>query len=178
MQRIQTVSDESIPKASVPVVEGIKKQFGKCPNIFGSMAHSPAALKALLGVMQSMDGASLTGREQEAVALRVGQMHGCKYCSAAHTAKAKMLGVTENETIAWRQGKADDPKLQVLLDLAETIVNKRGTISDEDVQAARKAEISDAELIETVACVAQNVFTNYINGLVLTEVDFPAAKEI
>ena len=45
-------------------------------------------------------------------------------------------------------------------------------------QAARDAGVSDAELLETVAIVACNTFTNYVNALVHTEVDFPAAPAI
>ena len=65
-----------------------------------------------------------------------------------------------------------------MITLAETMVDKRGQLSDKDIQTARDAGVSDAELLETVAIVATNTFTNYVNALAETEVDFPIAPVI
>ncbi len=175
MPRITTVSIETAPEESRPILEKIKSAFGRVPNIFGSMAHSPAALKALTGLFDALEKGSLTGKAHEAIALRVGQMNGCEYCTAAHTAKAKMAGATEEETIAFRKGTSDDTKIQAILKFVDAILEKRGKVSNADVQSARKAEITDAELIETVAIISCNRFTNYINALVQTDIDFPPA---
>lgn len=42
--------------------------------------------------------------------------------------------------------------------------------------AAREAGVSDAELLEVVANVALNVFTNYFNIVAGTEIDFPLVQ--
>jgi uncharacterized peroxidase-related enzyme len=178
MQRIESLTIDKAPDASKPVLEAINGKFRKVPNIFAALGNSPAALKTLTGIFASLDEGSLSGKPHEAVALRVGEMHGCKYCTAAHTAKAQMAGATEEETIAYRKGIVDDPKLQSILDLAVSMVENRGKVTDEDVQACRDNGVTDAELLEIVAIVACNTYTNYINGLVLTEVDFPAAPSL
>jgi len=126
----------------------------------------------------SLEKGALAGKAHEAVALRVGELHGCRYCTAAHTAKARMVGASIEETIAFRQGDAADPKVKALLDLATAMVEKRGRVSDEEVQAARSAGLSDAEMLEAVAIVVLNTFTNYVNALVKTDIDFPAAPPI
>ena len=178
MPRIEPMKMEDAPEASQPTMEHLKANFGKVPNIFATLAHSPAALKALTGIFGALEDGALAGKCHEAIALRIGEMHGCRYCTAAHTAKAKMAGATVEETIAFRKGNSDDPKIQAAITLAETMVNQRGTLSDDDVQAARSAGLSDAELLELAAIVACNTYTNYINALVLTDVDFPVATAI
>ena len=177
-QRIPRVEEHSAPAKSKPILEELKKKFGHVPNIFASVAHSSAALHSMMAMMGHLEDGSLTGLEQEAIALRVGEMHGCRYCSAAHTAKAKMLGATVEQTVAWRKGKADEPRTQVIIDLAVEMVENRGHIVDQTLTEALELGLTEADLIEVVACVTINTFTNYINALVQTEVDFPAVDPI
>ena len=178
MPRIEPLTLENAPEASRAVMENIKKKFGKVPNIFATLAASPAALKTLMNIFAALDGGSLSGKPHEAIALRVGQMHGCRYCSAAHTAKAKMAGASAEEAIDFRKGIAEDQKLQCMLDLAASMVNNRGQVTDQEVNEARQLGVSDAELLEIAAIVACNTLTNYVNALAQTEVDFPPAPQI
>lgn len=178
MQRITALNESNAPEASKALLAQVKAKFGKVINIFGSAAHSPAALKALLGMFGALAEGSLAGKAEEAIALLVAQRHGCRYCTAVHTGKAKMLGATVEETLAWRKGEAEDPEIKAILDLAAAMVEKRGQVSDEEIQTARDAGVSDAELLEVVGIVALNTFTNYVNALVQTEVDFPAAPPL
>lgn len=178
MPRINPLTIENAPEGSVEVLKKIKSNFGKVPNIFATLANSPAALKCLMGLFGALEEGKLNGIPHEAIALRVGELNKCKYCTAAHTGKAKMAGASEEDTIAFRKGKVDDAKLQAILELAETL-DKNGTkITDADVEKARKAGLSDEELLEVLAIVVCNIFTNYTNALVQTEVDFPAAPEL
>ena len=178
MQRIPTVDIASAPEGSKPVMEQIKSTFGKVPNIFASVANSPAALKTLMGMFAVLDEGALAGKVHEAIALRIGELNGCDYCRAAHTVKAKMAGASADETLAFRRGNADDAKLEAILSLATALVEKRGQVTDAELQAARGAGLSDGEILETLAIVVLNIFTNYINALVKTEVDFPVAPAL
>lgn len=178
MQRIPTVSTGSAPEASKPVLKQIEAKLGRVPNIFASVAHSPAALNTLTSMFAALEEGTLAGKAHEAIALRVGEIHGSSHCVAAHTAKARMMGVTTEQTVAFRRGEADDPTLKALLDLATSIVEKRGQASDSELQAARDAGLSNAEILEALAIVVFNTFTNYVNAVVQTELDFPAAPPI
>ena len=178
MPRIEPLTIDEAPEAAKAVMEQIKSKFGRVPNIFATLAHSPAAFKAIIGIFSALEEGDLSGKAQEALALRIGEIHGCQYCTAAHTAKAESIGATAEETIALRKGKSDDPKIQGLLTLAETMVSNRGQLDDQALQAARATGLSDAELLETVAIVACNTFTNYVNALAQTVVDFPPAPAI
>jgi uncharacterized peroxidase-related enzyme len=178
MQRITAKTIDNAPEASKPVMEKIKGKFGKVPNIFATLGTSPAALKALMGIFGALEEGTLTGKPHEAIALRVGELNGCKYCTAAHTAKAKMAGATPEEAVDFRKGKSSDAKIQSLIKLAEKLNEKRGNLSDGELAAARGAGLTDAEILETLAIVICNVYTNAINALVKTEVDFPKIPEL
>jgi len=53
-----------------------------------------------------------------------------------------------------------------------------GAVQDSTWQSALDAGWTDAELTETSAHVALNLFTNYFNHLVRTDLDLPAAPAL
>ena len=56
------------------------------------------------------------------------------------------------------------------------LVNDRGQVGDADVQGLRQVGFGDEEIVEILAHVALNLFTNYINVAFSVPVDFPAVK--
>jgi alkylhydroperoxidase family enzyme len=56
------------------------------------------------------------------------------------------------------------------------VVDDRGQVTDADVKAVRDAGFSDEQIVEILAHVALNLFTNYINVVFDVPVDFPAVK--
>jgi len=56
------------------------------------------------------------------------------------------------------------------------VAEHRGRVSDTDVSAARLAGLSDPELVEIVALVADNFFTNLLNNVAETDIDFPVVR--
>ena len=46
-------------------------------------------------------------------------------------------------------------------------------VADADLQAARDAGLSQADIVEVVAQVVANIFTNYLNHVAATDIDFP-----
>jgi alkylhydroperoxidase family enzyme len=52
-------------------------------------------------------------------------------------------------------------------------VETRGHLDAADLKRARDDGLSDADILETIAVVALNVFTNYVNHIAGTEIDFP-----
>ena len=61
---------------------------------------------------------------------------------------------------------------------SQTIVNRQGSVSDEDFDQVREAGYADGEVVEIVANVALNIFTNYFNHIAKTEVDFPEVRKL
>ena len=86
--------------------------------------------------------------------------------------------MTETETRDARLAKADDEKERAALIFSQAIVNQKGSVSDDDVAEVRGAGYTDAEVVEIVANVAMNIFTNYFNHIAKTEVDFPEVQKL
>ena len=62
------------------------------------------------------------------------------------------------------------------MSFAARIARDRGHVSDADVQAVRDAGFSDAEIVDIVAVTAENVFTNLLNVVAATDIDFPVVR--
>ena len=62
------------------------------------------------------------------------------------------------------------------LRFASAIVNNRAQIGDDDLAALRDAGFNDEAIVEIMAHVALNLFTNYVNVAFKVPVDFPSVK--
>jgi len=179
MARIPFHTVDSAPEGSRDALKALEAKFGKVLNIHGAMAHSPAVLQTYAAIQQVMrDTGTFDGRTREAIALAVANVDECSYCQAAHTAGGKAAGLSEQDTIDIRRGQAGDSKLAALLALVREQTGNVGTVQDSTWQAALDAGWTDAELTETSAHVALNLFTNYFNHLVQTDLDLPPAPEL
>jgi len=155
------------------LLAGVKGKMGVVPNMMKTMAHSPALLEGYLAFSGALAKGVLPAVVREQLALVVSQANGCEYCLSAHTLFAGRAGLSSEE-ISWaREGVSNDPKTQAVLSLALNIVDARGNVSDEQLEDAREAGLSDAEIAEVVGHVALSTLTNYFNNFAHTEVDFP-----
>lgn len=150
-----------------------RKMFGRTLNLMTTAAHSPAVLGALLAVFDNLGRSSLGGETGELIAIAVAEANGCGYCLSAHTAVGTSLGVAPVALEAARVGKSADARIAAILKLAVAINQSRGRIDDATLAEARLAGLSDAEIVEVVGHVALNVFTNYLNNVAKTAIDFP-----
>ena len=176
MNRLPIPAVETAPAASQPLLAAVKQQLGMVPNLMKVLAHSPSGLGAYLGFSAATAGGALDTADRERIALVVAEANGCEYCLSAHTALGEMHGVDAAELAAARHGTSGDARAQAAITLALDIVDNRGRVSNGALANARAAGLSDGEVVETVAHVALNVFTNYFNSLAGTEVDFPAVR--
>ncbi len=167
-------SIEASPAASQPLLEGVKKQLGSVPNLFRTVANSPAALQGYLGLNGALAKGKLSAATRERIALTVAGINGCGYCLAAHSYIGKNLAKLDDREIeANRDASSGDPKAAAALRFAAAVVHARGHVGDEDVAEVRRAGYDDADILEIVAHVALNTLTNYVNEVAKTDVDFP-----
>lgn len=167
---------DNAPTASQPLLDGVEKQLGSVPNVFRLLANSPAVLQGFVGFSGAL-GRTLDARTRERIALAVAAVDGCEYCLAAHTfIGAKLARLDADELALNRGGTSRDPKAAAAVAFAKRVVETRGRVSDEDLAAVRTAGFGDAQIVEIVAVVAENFFTNIINNVAHTEVDFPAVE--
>lgn len=176
MPRIKAIETADASPKAKSLLEGVQKKLGMTPNLMRTMANSPAVLEAYLGFSGSLGQSSLSPKLREQIALTVGEVNQCAYCLAAHCALGKMAGLGDEEIADSRCGASTDRKTEAVLQFARKIVMERGWVSDDEVQSVRAAGANDAEIAETVATVALNIFTNYFNHVAGTEIDFPEVK--
>jgi len=175
MSRIATVSSNVDSKVATTLSQ-VGKSLGMVPNLFATLGNAPVALDGFLTLSKMLSRGRLTARQSEILALAVAQENECQYCVSAHTAASKGVGLDDAGALKARKGNGDDPFERALASLAKTIVRKRGHVSDEEIESARKAGIDDGLVMEIVANVALNTLTNYANEVADTEIDFPVVE--
>jgi uncharacterized peroxidase-related enzyme len=148
-------------------------RFGAVPNGIKALGASPATLRGYLGFADALGSGTLSRAERERIAVLTAQLNECGYCLSAHTLAGRAAGLSDEDLVATRHGRAADLRTAALLRVAAAVVEHRGDVSDGELAEARAAGLSDAELIEVVAEVSLNTFTNYANRLVRPEHDFP-----
>ncbi|RUL75953.1 carboxymuconolactone decarboxylase family protein [Dyella choica] len=173
MSRFPIPTVDAAPAASKPILDAVHKQLGVVPNLFRLIGTSPAAL----GAFTSFQGAlskTLDVKTRERIALTVAQVNGCDYCLSAHSYLGLNLPKLSPEEIALnRQGASKDDKANAAVGFASKVASQRGHVEEADIAAVRAAGFSDAQIVEIVAMVAENTFTNYLNEVAKTDIDFP-----
>ncbi len=175
MSRIATPSSiATSPAASQPLLEAVNKQLGSVPNLFRVAGNSPAALEGYLGMSGALAKGALAAQTRERIALAVAEVNGCNYCLAAHTYLGKNLAKLDDAEIAAnRAGTSNDAKADAAVRFAVLVTRARGHVDAAAVQAVRAAGYSDAQIVEIVMHVALNTWTNYLNEVAATDIDFP-----
>ncbi|MBC7958189.1 MAG: peroxidase-related enzyme [Cytophagales bacterium] len=176
MSRVPLLSATNASADSKALLEQIHSAFGATPNMFKAVANSPAALKSMWGSFAALSKGPLDGKIGEKIAVAVAERNACEYCLAAHMTLGRKAGATADEMAAAQMGEASDPKTAAALRFALKLVNERGQLADADVQALRQVGFSDEAVVEILAHVALNLFTNYVNVAFNVPVDFPAVK--
>lgn len=175
MSRIPTPATiEAAPAASRPLLEAVKQQLGIAPNLFRLVSNSPAALEGYLSLSGALAKGALPAPTRERIALAVAEINGCSYCLSAHTYLGKNLAKLDDaEITANRNGSSNDAKAEAAVKFAVKVARERGHVSEADLRAVKSAGYNDAQVIEMVLHVALNTWTNYINEVAKTDIDFP-----
>jgi uncharacterized peroxidase-related enzyme len=135
---------------------------------------SPSVLEGYLGLSAALGKGDLPAPTRERIALAVAEINGCSYCLSAHTYLGKNIAKLDDaEMIANRNGASNDLKADAAVRFAVKVIKSRGHVSDDDMRAVKLAGYDDAQVIEIVMHVALNTWTNYINEVAMTEIDFP-----
>jgi uncharacterized peroxidase-related enzyme len=178
MSRILTpASIADAPEKSRPLLEAVNKQLGVVPNMFRLISTSPQALEGYLGLFGALGHGALPAATRERIALAVAEVNGCDYCLSAHTYLGRnLVHLDDAEIAANRNGASNDPKADAAIRFAVAVTRTRGHVGDADLAAVRDAGYSDAQVIEIVQHVALNTWTNYVNEVFGTDIDFPVVQ--
>lgn len=176
MSRLAIPARDDVPEASKPILDAVNKQLGVVPNMFRLVAQSPATLQGFVANNGAL-GKTLDVKTRERIALAVAQVNGCDYCLSAHSYLGLNLAKISPEEIALnRKGQSGDAKANAAVHFAAKVVRERGHVGNADVVAVCDAGFSDAQIVEIIAVAAENIFTNLLNTVAQTDIDFPVVK--
>lgn len=171
--RIAPIEPQSATGGVKRSLDAVEAHLGFVPNGVKVLAASPHALRGYLGLSAGLAAGALSTGERERIAILTAERNECAYCLAAHMHAGRAAGLSEPEVQASRVGSAGDARAAALLRLAGAVIDHRGDVPEDELAAARSAGLTDAELIEVVAEVGANTFSNYANRLARPVIDFP-----
>lgn len=146
------------------------------PGFLRLLAHSRAAFKAYVGMGEALGQGKLTRCQRERIALAVAEINGSVYGLSAHYAGAREAGLGEDEIRLARQSRSHDPQAAAMLRFVQSMTLQRGEISDADFASLAQAGFAPDEILEIISNIALNIFADYCNNAVRTEVDFPLLR--
>ena len=150
----------------------IEKDFGFVPNLLQEMSKSPAAPLVYTKTEAIMHHAYLTQQEQQVVQLVVSLFNECHYCSSMHSKFSEVNGVSHEDVLAIRRGEAPkDKHVADLVWVTNTILNKRGHLSDTDLEKVETMGIDRARLYEILAHIGRKMIANYAVHIINPELD-------
>lgn len=173
MSRIAPVDPRTAPAPAKALLDAVQAQLGSTPNFIRVLATSPKALEGFLGLYGAAAGFSLDKATQERIALAVAEGNACQYCVSAHTAIGRLAGLSSEEMLLNRRGGSGDAKAAAVVTFARALNENAGAVNTAEFEAARSAGLTDGEIVEVVAVVALNFFTNILGKSARVDIDFP-----
>jgi uncharacterized peroxidase-related enzyme len=173
MARLKPIDPREATGREKELLDAVAQKYGRAPNITRVMANSPAALEGYMNFSGALASGEIDQQLRERIAIAVASANDCGYCLSAHTLLGKMAGLSPGELTAAQRAHSSDEKAAAALRFAVKLVRERGWVGNEDIAELRQAGFDDGGIVEIVALVALNIFTNYFNKVAETEIDFP-----
>jgi uncharacterized peroxidase-related enzyme len=177
MSRLYTHTASEATGHAAQLFTAIKGAMGKVPNAYLTVgSNSPVALEAALNLDAALRKSSLSAQEIEVVKLAVSQDAQCDYCLAAHTLMGRKAGLSADAIRGVRHGQpSGDARADALASFVHAVVTTSGDVPGDVVVAVKAAGYGDAQIVDTLLAVASITFTNLLNRVNATTLDFPAA---
>jgi alkylhydroperoxidase family enzyme len=157
---VQTIA--SAPEKSKPALEQLQKAFGVLPNLPAVIANSPKLINALVGLFAQVHSPGLSEAENQIVLLTDAVTNSSTYAVAFHTALALQQGISFQETTAIRERRLPaDKRFAALSGLAKGFIEKRGHLSEQELDSFIAAGFTQEQVLEVIAIVAASTITNY-----------------
>ena len=172
MSRFAQYTTANAPEASRPLLAQVNKGLGFVPNLFATIAESPAVLGGALALDAALDKGTLSAVERQLVKITVSTQNECTYCVAAHSTLAAMLKARPDVIAAVRTGApVDDARTQALIHFTRAVVQQKGFVREEELTAFLAAGYTKAQALEVVGHVAAKTLQNYIHALTKAPLD-------
>jgi AhpD family alkylhydroperoxidase len=168
-----TVYDEqTAPEQARPMLAGAKRRLGFVSTLSGVMAESPELLAGYNTLFEKFQASSLPAPAKHVVLITVSVVNGCAYCVAAHSTMALRADLDADTVAALRAGKSvDDPALEAVHAFTHAVVENRGWVDGEQVDAFLAAGYTRRHVLDVILGVGVKTLSNYTNHIAHTPLD-------
>uniref|UniRef100_UPI003D8A5EC0 peroxidase-related enzyme n=1 Tax=Gordonia sp. B7-2 TaxID=3420932 RepID=UPI003D8A5EC0 len=173
ISRLRTPTDDQLSPSVAALFDQTEKESGFIPNWLRGFALDEGhfeRLNAYLFPLVQGDPSvpsSITRREREILAAVVSVRNGCAYCHALHAHElAQFLGdawLAHRISLDHREVPELSEREHALIELALTVTDDPGGVSDDDIEGLRGLGLTDAEIFEAVQITAIFNATNRIS---------------
>lgn len=167
--RIPLLERDQVTPEIANVYDALLKTRGVVPNMFKTLAHTPALALATAGYLKALlsDGA-LPGSYKELIATRLSFLLNSEYAVKAHALSARQKGATDAQIAAakadFESGPFTDAE-KIGFRAAERLHRSPAQIDDEFF-AQLKQHYTDPQIIELIAAAAAfELFPRFVDGL-------------
>ena len=167
MSHIPLLCPADAPKDTQVVYEEFHRRmsFPSPPNFIMTQGHSPTVAR---GTWELVRNVLVTGelprwtKEMMFVAISIDR--GCRYCTAAHIACCRMLGVnmeTLNDLVRDVHAIAD-PRLRYIILFSLKSARTPQELSESDFEGLRNHGLKQSEIVEVIAMSGLAVYANIV----------------
>ena len=178
MPRMNAIEPENANQEMQELYQQVENNLGMLPNMVKTLANAPVVAKSYISFWNLMEQGVLPTSLKEKISLLVCEANGCSYCISVHCALSKGAGLADEEVLDSRQGQSPDRKTDQALKFASRILDTRGAVTTDEMDALRNVGYTDQEITEMVALIVFVQFSNYFNNAVGTVNDFPKADAL
>jgi uncharacterized peroxidase-related enzyme len=143
----------------------LRMSFPSAPNFIMTQGHAPAVAR---GTWELVRNVLVTGElprwTKEMMFVAISNNRQCRYCTAAHVACCRMLGVnpeTLNQLVHDVHSIADHKLRDMILFAIKCSQDPRG-LADTDFENLRRHGLNQSEIVEIIAMSAMAVYANII----------------
>ena len=163
--------------AHIAVPEGV-------PGIRSLVLFRPDTGKHLYDLVQVLlrDPSPLTAAERELIAAHVSARNNCTFCRDSHAAAARELYGEQRAVVDCVMNDVSDVpisnKMKTLLTIAGKVQQSGKSVTEENIEEARKHGATDRDIHDTVLIAATfSMFNRYVDGLASFTPTDPEAYE-
>ena len=157
---------DSAPARSQTVLRQLQETFGFIPNIAAKMAGSPVLIGSFIGVFQQVHSGSFTEAQIQTLLLTNAVTNRCSWAVAFHSFLALQQGLAPEDVQAIRAGHLpNDTKHAALSTLARNFIDKRGHLSEDNIENFLDAGFGKEHILEVITVVAASTITNYVGNV-------------
>ena len=174
MPHIPVLRPEEASEDSKAVYEEFytRMLFPAPPNFIKTQGHSPSVAR---GTWELVKNVLVSGEiprwQKELLFVAISKERNCRYCSAAHIACCRMLGIDVDRIGSNLLSVMTDPVLRDMVAFGTKCAREPQAVTGEDYDVLRNHGLSQSKIMEIVGMAALAVYANIIADATAMEDD-------